>query len=48
MKTRGGTKVQWGTAKRSKREERERKADRAKGRQNDKKLVREGREEANR
>jgi len=45
MKTRGGTKVQWGTAKRSKREERERKADRAKGRQNDKKIIREARAE---
>ena len=42
MKTRGGTKVNYGSAKRQKGEKKERKADKAKGRQRDRKLCREG------
>ena len=45
MKTRGGMKVNYGSAKRQKGEITERRADKRKGRQNDKKLVREGRDD---
>jgi hypothetical protein len=45
MKTRGGNKVNYGSAKRQKGEIKERRADKRTGRQNDKKLIREGRDD---
>ena len=46
MRPRGNQNVQYGSAKRQKGEIKERRADKRKGRQKDKKLCREGREEA--
>ena len=48
MRPRGNQNVQYGSAKRQKGEIKERRADKRKGRQKDKKLCREGREEASR
>lgn len=41
MKPRGGTRVSYGSAKRQKGEEKERRAVRRKGRQNDRKIIKE-------
>jgi len=45
MRPRGNLNVQYGTAKRQKGEITERRADKRKGRQNDKKLIREAQSE---
>jgi len=45
MRPRGNQNVQYGSAKRQKGEIKERRADKRKGRQNDKKIIREARAE---